>query len=111
MLAEKSFNVTVNQAWLLFWKLGYLIITLIEGQSLMHTVCRQTKANAFGDLDTTSMKLPVEILNQEKMFALIHTRTIPKKMQLMETWKLEINTSSNQKQRCPFLKTWEHFIQ
>ena len=49
MLAENSFNVTVNQTWLLFWKLGYLIITVIEGQSLMHTVCRKTKANAFGD--------------------------------------------------------------
>ena len=25
----------------------------------------------------------------------------------MEIWKPEINISSDQKQRCPFLKTWE----
>ena len=49
MLTEKFFPVTVNQTWLLFWKPGYLIITIIEGQALMHTVCRKTKANAFGD--------------------------------------------------------------
>ena len=40
MLAENFIPVTVNQTWLLFWKLGYLIITIIEGQ---------TKTNAFGD--------------------------------------------------------------
>ena len=49
LLAENSFPVTVNQYWLLFWKLGYLIITIIEGQAPMHTVCRKTKANAFGN--------------------------------------------------------------
>ena len=46
MLAENSFPVTVNQTWLLFWKLGYFIITIIEGQALVHTVCRKTKSNS-----------------------------------------------------------------
>ena len=50
MLVENSFTVTVNQTWLLFWKLGYLIIKIIENQALMHTVRRKTKANAFGHL-------------------------------------------------------------
>ena len=50
MMVENSFPVTVNQTWLIFWKLGYLIITIIEGQALMHTVRRKTKTNAFGDL-------------------------------------------------------------
>ena len=27
----------------------------------------------------------------------------------MEIWKLEINTSSDHKQRCPFLKTFDIF--
>ena len=77
MLIEDSFSVTVNQTWLLFWKLGYLIITLIEDQALMHTVHRKTKANAFGDLAYDYTDATSKILNQEKMFALIHTRTIP----------------------------------
>ena len=46
---SNSFPVTVNQTWLLLWKLGYLIITILEGEALMHTVCRKTKAKAFGD--------------------------------------------------------------
>ena len=40
--------------------------------------------------------MKLEILNQEKMFALIHTRTISLKVQLMKIWKPEINTSSDQ---------------
>ena len=39
---RNSFPGTVNQTWLLFWKLEYLIITIIEGKALMHTVCRKT---------------------------------------------------------------------
>ena len=32
-----------------FGSWGYLIIAIIEGQAMMHTICRKTKANAFGD--------------------------------------------------------------
>ena len=31
------------------WKLGYLILTIIDGQAQMHIVCRKSKSNAFGD--------------------------------------------------------------
>ena len=77
MLAENSFPVTVNQTRLLFWKLGYLIITIIEGQALMHTVCRKTKANAFGDFAYDFTEATSRNIEPKKMFALIHTRTIP----------------------------------
>ena len=60
----------------------------------MQTVCRKTKAKLLVILHTDSLKLPVEILNQEKMFALIDTRTIH---ELMEFWKPENITSSDQK--------------
>ena len=51
MLADNSFPVTVNRldgyfGSQLWW---YIIITIIEGQAMMHTVFRKTKANAFGD--------------------------------------------------------------
>ena len=70
----------------------------------MHTVCRKTKANAFGNFAFDFMKL--KILNQEKMFALIHTRIIPLKVQLMKIWKPEINTSSDQTRDALFRKLW-----
>ena len=77
MLAENLFPLTVNQTWLLFWRLWYLIITIIEGQTLMYTVCRKTKANAFCDFAYNFTEATSEILNQEKILALMHTRTIP----------------------------------
>ena len=89
---RNSFPGTVNQTRLLFWKLGYLIITITEDQALMHTVCRKTKVNAFGDFAYNFTEATSRNIESRKDVCFEIYQNHSMKGATMKIWKPEINT-------------------